>query len=168
MLHSVSPVFNQIRLEEQILFGRDAVAESSRIAHGDLLIPTFLADCPLPLEGESTAHRDGHAGERDSDGGVAGGLVDTHVRRDGERVIGEALRDVDRRALRFLVDCSLASGAGVITVLVIPVVGRGREINTGREGAIGIGLGILCVRPSHLEIFRQAIIGQSFVAQFRH
>ena len=109
VLHGVFSVFNQIRLEEQILFGRDAVAESSRIAHGDLLIPTLLADGMFPLEREGTAHRDGHAGERDSDRRVAGGLIDTHVRRDGERVIRKALRNVDRRALRVLVDCRIAS-----------------------------------------------------------
>ena len=58
MRHTVAPVLNQIRLKQFVLLCKDAVAQLTRIAHGDFLIPALLADHLLPLERVKARQRD--------------------------------------------------------------------------------------------------------------
>ena len=43
MVPAIAPVLYQVRLEESVLFGVDAVGYLSGVRHGNLLIPAFVA-----------------------------------------------------------------------------------------------------------------------------
>ena len=163
MLCPVFPIFHQIRLEKLVLFCRNAVREGSRITHGDLLIPTLLANRFLSLERENLRHGHGQARQGQRDRGVTLHLVDIHRSRDRERTVREALGNVDRRTGGIVINIAV-----IKAVRVIAVVRRGREVDTRREGQVRIGFRILSMCPLDLEILRQAIIRQTLITQFGH
>ena len=163
VLHGIAPVPDQVGLEQEVLLRADAVGQCTGIAHRHLFVPTLLADPLFPFEGIDTAHGDGHVGEGDRNGGVARHLIDVHRTRDGKGAVGESFGDVHTGSLGVAVDISI-----VETLRIVPVVTAGREVDTGREREEGVGLRILGVRPLQLEVFRFAIVWQSFVSQFGH
>ena len=90
-------------------------------------------------------------------------LVDVHRGGDIDRVVGETLRNTDTRSLVIV-----RRIRRVQHIELVAAVAAGREIHAGREGAVWIGFHILRMRPRNPEIFRHAVIRQSFVARFRN
>ena len=84
MLHPVTPVANQVGVEEFALLGRDAVAELPGVREGDFLIPAFAPGGFLALEGIKAVERDAQVGQGDSDGAVAQALCQVARHGDGE------------------------------------------------------------------------------------
>ena len=60
MLHTVLPILGEARLHQLVFLRIDGVAETTRILHGDFLIPTFIARSTLSLEGIEARHVDVH------------------------------------------------------------------------------------------------------------
>ena len=89
VLHTVAPVLYQVRLHEQVFLRGDAVAQTSGVAHGYLLIPALLACHALALEGVEAAYGDIEVGERDCHGGVAHVLVEVGGSADCHAEAGE-------------------------------------------------------------------------------
>ena len=58
MFNAVSPVFDEVRLEEFVFLRVDAVGERSRVGHGDFLIPPFITHHFLSSERIESGDRD--------------------------------------------------------------------------------------------------------------
>ena len=58
MVEAVPPVFYQIRMQQLIFLGYDAVGYFTCITHGDLLIPALITHCLLPLKRIELRNRD--------------------------------------------------------------------------------------------------------------
>ena len=71
MVPTVAPVLYQVRLEESVLLGVDAVGYLSGVRHGNLLIPAFVAHNVLALERIESRERDVEVGQRYSQRRVA-------------------------------------------------------------------------------------------------
>ena len=50
VLETVSPVFDEVRLEQFVLFCLDRVGEAACVAYGNLLVPALVANDMLALE----------------------------------------------------------------------------------------------------------------------
>ena len=48
---------------------------------------------------------------------------------------------------------------------VLSLVTAAGKVNAGREGGVGVGLGVLTVAPHNLEVFRNLVIIESLVAR---
>ena len=68
VLHAVAPILDEVGFEQQILLGVDRIAQMSRIAHGDFLIPSLLACHFLAFEGIETAYGNVQVGQLQTDG----------------------------------------------------------------------------------------------------
>ena len=163
MLHAVLPVFDEVLSEKLVFFRMDRISEITGIGDGDFFVPAFLAYDMFAFEGINTAHRDTHVGQGDAQRRILRALVDVHRGRDIDRAVGKTLRDADTRSL--VVVCCIRR---VQHIELIAAVAAGREIHTGRECAVRIGFHILRMRPCNSEVFRHAVIRQSFVARFRN
>ena len=78
VLETVSPVFDEIRLEQFVLFCLDRVGETARVAYGNLLVPSLIAHHMLALEGVETADADVQVGHCQGDRRVAHVLRKVH------------------------------------------------------------------------------------------
>ena len=78
VLHTITPVSRQTGVEQQVFLGSDGVAQLSRVTHGNLLVPAFLARHLLSFEGIEAADGDIQVGHGQSDGRVAHILVQVH------------------------------------------------------------------------------------------
>ena len=153
---------------QKILF-LDAVHSNPtvhRIAHVDLLVPFFFSGhfafllenrAPHFFERIDAGHGYGQLRCGKRDGGVACSLSQARTHAQTPRTVRESLRVVDRTALRVL-----RIGFGVVvTVDVTPVVTACGEVDTRGEGAVGIELGILGVRPLDTEVPARFVVRQA-------
>ena len=68
VLETVFPVFDEVRLEQFILFCLDRVGEATCVAYGNLLVPALIAHHMLAFEGVEAADADIQVGHCQSDG----------------------------------------------------------------------------------------------------
>ena len=150
--HPVLPVAGEAAPEEAVLLGGDAIAQLPRVADADLLVPALCPHALLAAEGVDTVHADGHIRQAHRDHGVRGGLrrIDAGGEAPGGTREGAAV--VDGRVLGIL-----PRHHGVVECRErIVVVAAGRVVDAGREALLGVGLGVLRVRPADAEVFALA------------
>ena len=155
VLHTIAPILDIVFLEDLIVLSVDAGRESSAVSQGDFLIPPFVAHRMLALEGEDGRERDVQVGQSDRDGRVACGLSNVGRKRDIKFLVREIARIAHTGRLGVLRHC-----LGIVQVADIGLlITAGREVHAGREGGVGIGLGILTVRPHNLKVLSLGIVG---------
>ena len=118
MLHTVLPILGEAGLHQLVFLRIDGVAETTRILHGDFLIPTLIACSTLALEGIEARHVDVHVWQRQRNAGVAhvlvqvGGEAQRHAQagkaripryRTGSRRLCQGLRVIHGREIVLLV-----------------------------------------------------------------
>ena len=160
VLDAVAPVARQARLHDLVLLGSDGVGDVAGIAHGDLLVPPFLAHHVLALEGIEARDADVQVGESHGDGRVAHVLLQVHGAAQRHADAGEAGAPRHGAGTRRL-------GAQLWVVHrreVVLLVARGGKVDTGRQRAVGVGLGILTVAPLHLEAGGLLVVGHVLLA----
>ena len=164
MLHRIAPVFDKARLEQEVFLRRNAVSQIPRVRERYLFVPSLITDCLLAFKGIDAAQGKREVGQSNRNRRVLRSLANRSRSRDIQREVGETLRETDTRALH-VVGSPRTQGRAVI--LVAGITTRG-EVHARREGAVGIRLGVLCMCPLNLEVFRERIVGQTLVAIFRY
>ena len=74
---------------------------------------------------------------------------------------GRSVSEIDCAAF-----CVFGKRAAVVAVEVIAGIAGGSEVYRSGEVQIGVGFGILGVRPKNLEVGRLRVVGSSFVAEY--
>ena len=145
---AIVPVLDEVGLEEAVLLRGDAIAELSRVADADLLVPALCPDTLLALEGVDTVHTDSDIRQAHRDHRVGRGLRRFDRGGDAEGRTREVAAIVDRGVLRIL-----RRDAGVVERGERVVVeGARRVVHARREGLVGVGLRVLRMRPVDAEV----------------
>ena len=159
---AVTPVLDQVLVQELVLLGGQRVLEFSCIADLDFLIPALVTHSALALEGGVLAHGDGQVGERDSDRRVGRALRDVSCCRDGPLAVGNLVGQIHGTALGVL-----GKGVSVIGIQAVAGIAGGGEVDAGREGQVGVGLLALAVVPQYLEVVHLVVVGVTLLARHR-
>ncbi len=161
VLDSVLPVGHKIFFEDLFFLCRDGVPHVCRIAESELVIP-FRGSFPIfEFQGVNLSHAEGHLRHRKRKGRVRGILRMAQISRHVERCVFPPFRIGN--AGRFLGAQVTFGRQGILFVIT-----AGREIDICAERPVGIGLGILAVRPHHLELWRPGIGIQSSFSIYIH
>ena len=164
VLHTVLPVSDQVRLEEQVVLGLYAVLQSSGVAYGNLFVPFLFAHSFLSFEREDSGQRNVQVGQSHVDRRVAHVLCNVRCSRQRQFLVEQVACIADTGGLGVL-----RHGLRVVHVVDVgTLVATGGEVHTGRECLVGVGFGILAVRPHNLEVLGHRIVRQSLIARLGH